>query len=103
MPSSTLSLWVARGLAITLVSIGILGLVFAGFAYRDLRIAMSGVSSDSVPLKVVASGLLDSASANPRFWRQVESRLFFLFGVGFLLSLIGGVLLFWPKKLVQDQ
>ncbi len=58
---------------------------------------MSGTETDSFALRIMASGLLENVISNPRFWRQLETRIFIAYELGLLLGFFGAVLLFLPK------
>ena len=91
-------------LAVVLLLIGMLTLLFSATAYSHLRTAMSGVSTDSFALRIFATGMLDVASANGKFFfRQIETRIFIGFGFGFLLVFSGAALLLLPKQKLQDK
>ena len=64
---------------------------------------MSGAPTDSFALRIIASGMLEDASSNRHFFRQLETRVFLAFGLGFLLFLFGMALLLLSKPKLRDQ
>ncbi len=91
-------------MAVVLLLLGMLTLLFSATAYSHLRTAMSGVSTDSFALRIFATGMLDVASANGKFFfRQLETRIFMGLGFGFLLAFSGVALLLLPKQKLKEK
>lgn len=66
-------------------------------AHLQVRKCMEGNSSDSRLLQVFATGLLDPTGPNLHFWRNLETRIFIVYGLLLLLGLLGIALVFPPK------
>ncbi len=90
-------------LAVLFLFIGILTFFFSMTAYAHLRTAMSGVSTDSFALRIMAFGMLEDASSNRNFLRQLETRVFIGFSFGLLLFIFGAVLLILPKPKLPEN
>ncbi len=95
-----------RTLAAVAIILGILIVAFASstfFHLRQLALSTSSVNVlDHLDFSILTAGMQESSSTSvivaSDFARRLETRIYFVFGVGLILFLTGGALLLQPRQ-----
>ena len=100
-----------RTLAVIALVLGILAVGFASvsnFHLRQLALSAGPIDLlDHLDYRMMTIGMRDNASSNvivaADFSRQLQARVYTMFGVGLVLFLTGGTILLQPRQSQHDQ